>query len=466
MDTVLGWFKQRPLRLISLFLVFLSVGLLGFLVLLDIVAGLSNPYIGIITYMILPGVLVFGLLLVPIDAWIQRRRVAHGLPEYPVIDLCNPFQRKIAGFFVAASTVILIVMTVASYKAIEFMDTKTFCGKVCHKVMDPEYTAYLRSPHASVACIECHIGPGAPWFVRSKLSGLPQVYHYTKKDYPRPLETPVKALRPSRDTCENCHYPEAFYGSTLKTDVTYREDKNNTQVVSSMFMRVGSGGVSGSGIHSHMVSAIHYLPAVHNRSEIAWVGIERPDGSYEEFVNPTYQDDLPKLRQKEENRVMDCIDCHNRPAHEFTAFQKILDDAITREEVDRSLPFIKHLAVQAVGDAANVPTQAEQDAAVRRVREIPDYYKRTMPEIYNSRTKDIDKSVKAIEHVYLTTTFPHMRVGPDTYPNWRTHVGCFRCHGVLVAANPRSRDKEIPGGCNLCHTQPVSGDPSALIGNH
>jgi hypothetical protein len=45
--------------------------------------------------------------------------------------------------------------------------------------MKPEYTAYQNSPHARVACVNCHIGPGANWFVKSKLSGTWQVISVT-----------------------------------------------------------------------------------------------------------------------------------------------------------------------------------------------------------------------------------------------------------------------------------------------
>lgn len=459
METILGWFKTRPLRLLGGLIVFFSTGLLLFLVLFDLIVGLPNPYLGVITYMLLPGALIFGLLLVPIDAWLQRRRAARGQPAYPVIDLCDPRQRRIATFFVASSIVILVVMTVVSYKSIEYMDTTAFCGKLCHKVMIPEYTAYRRSPHASVVCTQCHIGPGAPWFVRAKLSGLPQVYHYTLGDYPRPIPTPVKALRPSRDTCENCHWPKAFYGSTLRTTISYQQDQANSRVMTSQLMHVGSGGVPGSGIHSHMVNNIEYLAAVGNHTEIAWVRIKRHDGSSQEFVNPMYSDKLAGIRKKQQVRVMDCIDCHNRAAHDFVSFEKLLDEGITRREIDASLPFIKKQAMDAVGDASKAPTEAGQSKALAKIRRIASYYERAYPDIYRTRKSDIERSVRAISAVYTSAVFPHMKIGPDTYPNWRTHDGCFRCHGTMQAARAGGRDKDIPANCNLCHTEPKTGEP-------
>ncbi len=462
-QTVYRWFTNRPLRLIGGFLVFISVGLLIFLTLLDIIAGLHNPYLGIIAYMILPAVLILGLILVPLDAWLHRRQVARGEPEYPVIDLCDPRLRKIAMFFTLASVVILVVMTVVTYKSVEYMDTATFCGEVCHKVMRPELTAFRRSAHASVACVECHIGPGAPWFVRAKLSGVPQVWHYMLKDYPRPLPTPVKALRPSRDTCENCHWPQWFYGSKLRTSITYEQDKSNTRQTSTMIMHVGSGGVRGSGIHSHIVSKIHYLPAVENRSEIAWVRVERPDGSTQEFVNPSYQSDLGKLRKRHQTRFMDCIDCHNRAAHHFDTFESLLDDSMTRGTVSTSLPFIKREAMNAVGETEKVPTQAQQARVMERIGRIASFYKNNYPQVYRTREATIRRSVEEIQRDYQGTFFPHMKIGPDTYPDWKSHDGCFRCHGTMVAASSKGRDKEIPADCNLCHSEQISGTPQETV---
>lgn len=462
MQTVINWFAHRPLRLVGGFLVFLSVGLLIFLILLDFVVGLRNPYLGIVTYLILPAVLVLGLLLVPLDSWIQRKRVAHGLPEYPVIDLCDLRQRKIFSFFALASVVILIVMTVVTYKSVEYMDHKAFCGEVCHKVMVPEYTAYLRSAHASVECVACHIGPGAPWFVKAKISGVPQVWHYTLGDYPRPLETPVRALRPSRDTCENCHWPQAFYGSTLRTTVTYDTDRANTRQVSSMIMHVGSGGVVGSGIHSHMISKIHYLPAVENHTEIAWVRVERPDGSSQEFVNPAHRHNLAKLRKKFQNRFMDCIDCHNRAAHDFEPVEKLIDDAIAHGKIDQSLPFIKREAMAAVGDTDKPPTQTQYSRAITRIRGIEAFFKRELGEGYPGREGDVRRAVRAIEQAYSGSMFPHMRVAPSTYPNWRSHDGCFRCHGAMERLG-KGRDADISADCGLCHTEQTSGEPAELV---
>jgi len=50
-----------------------------------------------------------------------------------------------------------------------------------------EYTAYQNSAHARVACVQCHIGPGAEWYVKSKINGAYQVYSVMFEKYSRPI---------------------------------------------------------------------------------------------------------------------------------------------------------------------------------------------------------------------------------------------------------------------------------------
>ena len=144
--------------------------------------GPPHPYVGLLVYLILPGIFVLGLLLIPIGMWLTRRglRASGRLPgAYPAIDLGLPVVRRTLEWVALATVVNLLIVGTASYRGVEYMDSASFCGTTCHTVMAPEYTAYQNSPHSRVACIECHIGPGAGWFVRSKLSGLRQVVAVT-----------------------------------------------------------------------------------------------------------------------------------------------------------------------------------------------------------------------------------------------------------------------------------------------
>jgi len=226
-------------------------------------------------------------------------------------------------------------------------------------------------------------------------------------------------------------------------------DKENTQSVQEMLMRVGSGVKAGSGIHSHIVSKIHYLPANEKRTEIARVYVQRPDGTREEYVNPAYE--KIAVGSEEKQRFMDCIDCHNRPAHHFDTYEKLLDNALTQGDISRSIPFIKRELMEAAGDPEKLPSVEEQKAALKRIAAIPDRYRETMPDAYQAREREVRIAAKIASMIYRSTYFPHMRVGPGTYPDWRTHEGCFRCHGVLVS---KKDQQPISQDCNLCHTLP------------
>lgn len=458
MRTIYLWFRQRPLRFLGGAMVSITLALMVALTILDIATGMPNPYSGVITYLILPPFLIVGLLLVPIDAWIQRRRRAAGKPEPIALDLSDPSVKRVATFFLSSGALVLVSLTVAAYKGVEYMDTKSFCGEVCHKVMIPEFSAYQASSHASVPCVDCHIGPGAPWMVKSKLSGLRQVWHYARGDYHRPLPTPVVDLRPSRDTCENCHTVNRFYGSRLRTTITYDPDEKNTKHILSMLMHVGSGGVAGSGIHGHMASQIDYLPATPDLKEIAWLRVRRPDGSVQEFVHSEKKDALPQLRAQMKVRRMDCIDCHNRAAHEFRTFEQLVDEGITKQAIDPTLPFIKKQALDAVGEDTEPPSETLQNQVLTRISSIVEFYKRQYPDVAKSRSGDLDRSVRAIADAYKASHFPHMKVNAATYTNWRSHDGCWRCHGTMEAATPGKRT-EVSQDCNLCHTDQREGEP-------
>ncbi|MCA9773965.1 MAG: cation:proton antiporter, partial [Myxococcales bacterium] len=186
----------------AIFAVFFTLELFGFH---------GHPYAGILAYLIVPALFVAGLLLIPIGLRLARRRAQTG-KQLPVIDLNVDRTRNRVLVFVALTALNIVIVAVAAYKGVEVMDTTAFCGETCHSVMEPEHTAFQRGAHASARCIDCHIGPGASWFVKSKLSGSWQVVSVALDLYPRPIPTPVENLRPARETCEQCHWPQKFVG--------------------------------------------------------------------------------------------------------------------------------------------------------------------------------------------------------------------------------------------------------------
>ena len=165
-----------------------------------------------------------------------------------------------------------------TYAAVEYMDSVSFCGQTCHTVMKPEFTAYQESPHFRVSCTECHIGEGASWFVRSKLSGTRQVFATIFNTYRRPIEQPVQNLRPARETCEHCHWPQRFNPYRLRVIDKYAEDETNTHTQTVLMMKIAGG--EGKGVHG-----FHLAPGVviqyrsdRSREKIPWVRYTTPIG--------------------------------------------------------------------------------------------------------------------------------------------------------------------------------------------
>ena len=224
----------------------------------------------------LPGVFFAGLFLIPLGIWLRNRR-EHRAGIYPAtfppLDFRNRELRRLVSFFILATFVNIVIASQTTYAAINYMDSVSFCGQTCHTVMQPEYTAFKNSPHSRLECVHCHIGPGASWFVRSKLSGVGQVFAVMLNTYPRPIPSPVHNLRPARETCEACHWPQKYSEDRLRVFPKFAEDEKNTLTKTVMLLRIG-GGNKGIGIHgTHLGQGvkIRYLPADEARQTINWV---------------------------------------------------------------------------------------------------------------------------------------------------------------------------------------------------
>ena len=125
----------------------------------------DNPYIGIVVFLIIPVVLVAGLAMIPVGVFLARRRARRRLTEH-VVDR-KVAVRRLVGFLGGVTLVNVVVGTQATYRAVEHMETVQFCGQTCH-VMTPEFRSHAASPHARVACVDCHVGEGGARLVREQ----------------------------------------------------------------------------------------------------------------------------------------------------------------------------------------------------------------------------------------------------------------------------------------------------------
>jgi hypothetical protein len=239
------YLTRSPIGLVGTTLAGTSGFLIVTLILWEAIGERQHPYLGIITYMVLPVFFILGLTLIVVGIRRQRRRIAAQLEsgeirlaEFPVIDLNDDRTRAwlmSAGAFGATAAVILAMATA---KGVEYVDSNAFCGETCH-VMQPEYTAYQRSPHARVHCVECHVGSGTRFFLKAKVSGVRQVVRLWTDTYERPIPTPVHDLRPASATCEHCHWPTKYVGDRTQVINKFRSDSANTPLLSVLLVHVG-----------------------------------------------------------------------------------------------------------------------------------------------------------------------------------------------------------------------------------
>ena len=401
----------------------------------------DNQYLNVVGFMILPGILTMGLVLCPIGILLRKRRLRHG----PVWFVST---RHALIFLAVSFFLILPVLGVGGYQGYQYTESAEFCGTVCHN-MNPQWTRYEQSPHERVTCAGCHVGPGAPSFVKAKLAGLRQVYFTLTNNVPRPVPPAITELRPARETCEQCHWPFQFFGSVLKKIIHYAPDEKNTRHDYDILIRVG--GVNNAlgkseGIHMHMLDRVDYVADDPRLDHISWVRYTYPDGQTVVFRSDgkTSHDPAPQGNM----RRLDCIDCHNYAGHDFNSPNKAVNHALSVGWLDVNFPYIKREAVRALSD--NYTSKPQALAGIAQTLE--NFYQTSYPDIWKSNRDQLAKNVAAVQDIYKANFFPEYKVDWRTYPSHVGHMesaGCFRCHdGLHVADDGRA----IVSTCATCHT--------------
>src|ERR1700758_3475546 len=409
---------RNPISLVGLVLGIVAFGNFLFLFFIDLSSEHPSPYVGILAYMVAPAFLVVGLALVPFGVWYDRRkRRQHPGHEvrYLHVDFNDPSQRGALTFIFTFVIGFIGLSVVGSYKAYEFTDSVQFCGQLCHSVMAPEFIAYQLSPHARVACVDCHVGAGATWYVKSKLSGARQVFATALKTYPRPIPTPVHNLRPAAETCEQCHWPKKFYGAQLKVFTHYASDENNTPRQIRMLIKTGGGDPAtggAEGIHWHMniSNEIKYVAADEKRQVIPYIHVKDAQGRVTEYFakdSTMSKDQIAKATR----RRMDCVDCHNRPTHIYVPPDLAVDQSLLARHLDASLPYLKQQAVAVLTATYQTTDEARQGIA----KGMLEFYESKYPDLAKSKQLEIRNAIDELQRIYRSTTFPEMKL------DWKTH---------------------------------------------
>lgn len=422
------------------------------LVLLDFAGYLANPYLGLLLFVGVPTVFVGGLLLIPLGVWresrLRRRDPSRPVADWPVLDLRNARTRTITILVFVLTVINLVIISVATYGGVHYMETTEFCGQVCHTTMEPEFVAHHNNPHAKVPCVDCHVGPGVDALIESKLAGTRQLWKVLRNDIPMPVPPPTGNRRTKPATCAQCHWPEKFHGDKVRVIREFADDEANTESKTTLVLHVGGGNArlgSGTGIHWHMNvdNVVEFAADDAKKETIPYVRVTDRSGRTREFLVDGAV--APGGAAAPLHR-MDCMDCHNRPAHTLApTAERAVNQAMAEGRIPRSLPFVHREAV-----AALKGTYASRDAATAGIA-------RALSGFYMDKTSDraaVGQAIAGAQDTWSRNVFPTMRVSWGTYPNHLGHLdapGCFRCHDD----NHKAKDGTvIRQDCELCHAMP------------
>jgi len=414
--------------------------------------GSSNPYLGILFDLLLPGIFVMGLVLILIGIVVRRTHLVSTdqVPSFfPEVSIHDPVFRHGLDIVIVATAINFIIVGIGCYRGVAYMDTVSFCGNTCH-VMAPENAAYHVSSHSGVPCTECHVAPGTAGYVHAKVNGTKQLFMVVADHYPKPIMANNKVPAASA-TCLNCHNPHVEMGDKLLVTQAFADDSANTQTSSVTVLHVGGQDALGhlSGIHGAHLSKIEYIATDTTDQVIPWVRKTNPDGSTTDFIASGAS--IPSVGKP---RAMDCISCHNRAAHSFDTAEGALDKMMAQGSPNASLPFLHKEGLALL----NTKYSSQAEAKARISSGLTAFYRSRYPAVWDTQRPQVESSAKTLADIYAHNVFPAMNVRWGTHPNNIGHTdsaGCFRCHD---GSHTSRSGVTITNDCSVCHNLVVSNE--------
>ncbi|MCP4428366.1 MAG: hypothetical protein GY803_28085 [Chloroflexi bacterium] len=369
----------------------------------------------------------------------------------------SPRWVKVLPFVIAG--VLTLAVIYGSVQGWTYTNSSEFCGMTCH-TMPPEYSAYQRSPHARVQCVECHIGRDVftTQFTR-KAGDLRHVLLTITQDYEFPIHS--RAMRPARDSCEKCHFPEKFSDDSLREIRHYGVDNNLPQ---STFLVMKTGGGTereglGRGIHWHIENEVYFLATDRLQQNIPYVRAVDGVGNVTEYYDIA-SDFTPENVAGSTFERMDCITCHNRVTHTIPNPETAVNQALTKQLLANDLPEIHAQSITLLSASYD-----DQQAALEGMTALENFYADNYPEIYNTHQAEIQEAIAILQDIYNQIVFQEQKIDWNTHPDNLGHKdfpGCFRCHdGKHLTGD----EEAIRLECNLCHSVPVLADNTTLVTN-
>jgi len=393
--------------------------------------------------MVIPAVFFGGLALIPLGAFLARRRIAAGLADAP--DRRTTL-RRLALFLGVMTLVNLVIGSQVSYRAVAHMESNQFCGQSCH-VMNPQFIAAGRSQHPTTDCVACHVIPGAVGFLAAKANGTHQMIKVVLNSYPKPLPPALRSnkLAPSAETCEQCHSRSIVSQPSLRVIPKFQDDQTNTAVTTVLMMKIGGGNAGGiHGAHMGPGIEIRYRPADAQRLVIPWMELRNGKGETKTWLAEGAKD------PGGDAIVMECADCHNRSGHAFELPDEAVNGAMASGQIPVDLPFAHKTGVQVLKAAYT----SERDAMTKIPLAFAAFYSQSYPDIARSRSKDIELAGKTLAELYRRNVFPDLGVQWGSYPDNMSHAdntGCYRCHDGGHSSDGPGPQSTVSQDCNICH---------------
>ena len=397
---------------------------------------ISSPYAGLFGFVVVPLFFVAGLVLIPLGIWLEARRRRRGRSAWawPSIDLGQSRTRAVIGTVIVLTIINVGIIVVASVGAAHWAESNEFCGQVCHEPMEPQFTAHKLSAHSQVDCVQCHVAPGAAGAVTAKMNGTRQLYGVLTNTFARPIPSPRDRIPVPAVTCQRCHAP---MNPDRKIKKVYREHKDNetsSEILTTLQVYAGKNHW-----HARPDVVVEYAATDDTLKTIPYIKVTAGGQTTEYFAEEVTAPPAGRPLQR-----MDCLDCHNRPAHTLASTPgQVVDRAIVRGELSTAVPFVRSEIVDAL--SAEYPEGTDAPAAiVERLRKV-----------FGTSSAEARQAVQVAERLYRENVFPKMKISWGTYTNNLLHVddtGCFRCHDDLhtVKGDP---EKKVRQDCELCHKE-------------
>jgi len=404
---------------------------------LSLHGGSHGPYMGLFAFIALPAAFIGGLALIPVGLFVYRRQLQDRL----ALAAQKPFRlMRVVGVLTLVN---LAVAGTGGFEATHYLDSQEFCGTLCHQVMSPTYEAYLDSPHSRIACVDCHVGPGATWFLKAKLAGVRQLVGVVTGEYARPIPTPVHGLRPAVDTCERCHQPQPAREDRLVVRHKFAEDEASSRTTNVLMLKLGGvrpdGTATGIHAHAHGGGKVEYVSLDDRRQTIPWIRHTDAQGKVRVFTKDDVEADKPPAG---EVRTMDCTDCHNQPSHHFRELDRELDGALADGRLPSALPFLRKVA------AETLRMEWQRDSAATAIPQHLQQHYATMAGLGDPQKALVGPAGAELARIWLRNVYPDMRITWGTYPSFTGHVGCMRCHD---GEHLDDEGTPVSADCTTCH---------------